>query len=202
MKVKKIFHRWDRFLWNELPQRDQDAHKVAAQALHFELMDGILYCVDTRPRGQKWAVVPRQLRGQILKENHGGHVSGHFSGPRLYSTLAKRWLWQGMYSYCVSYCKKCPQCVIVGGTGRTIRPPLKPIPVNDPFRYWELCYLVRAVEQLSVTGCKLLLSYTAKPCYCASIGISRWWQLNHVSLIYLTFDWRSRRRMSNTASFH
>ena len=115
---------------NELPQRDQDAHKVAAQALRFELIDGILYHVDTRPRGQKRAVVPRQLRGQILKENHGGHMSGHFSGPRLYSTLAKRWWWQGMYSDCVSYCKKCPQCVIVGGTGRTIRPPLKPIPVQ------------------------------------------------------------------------
>jgi len=27
---------------NELPQRDQDAHKVAAQALRFTQMDGIL----------------------------------------------------------------------------------------------------------------------------------------------------------------
>jgi len=119
---------------NELAQRDQDAHKVAAQALRFELIDGILYYVDTRPREQKRAVVPRQLCGQILKENHNGHMPGHFSGPRLYNTLAKRWWWQGMYSDCVSYCKKCPQCVVVGGTGRTIRPPLKPIPVQRAFQ--------------------------------------------------------------------
>ena len=77
-----------RYCTERIPQRDQDAHKVAAQALYFKLIDGILYYVDTRSRGQKRAV-PRQLRGQILKENHGGHMSGHFSGPRLYNTLAE-----------------------------------------------------------------------------------------------------------------
>jgi len=129
--------------------------------------------------GQKWAVVPRQLRGQNLKENHGRHMSGHFSWPRQYSSLAKRWLWQGMYSDRVSYCK-CPQCVIVGGTGRTIRPPLKPIPAQA---FQILGVVLSDKSCWTFAGCKLLLSYTAKPCYCASIGISRWWQLNHVSLI-------------------
>ena len=32
-----------------------------------------------------------------MEEYHGGNLAGHFSGPRLYKTLARRWWWQHMY---------------------------------------------------------------------------------------------------------
>ena len=38
------------------------------------------------------------LREQIMKEYHGGSLVGHFSGPRLYKTLARCWWWQHIYS--------------------------------------------------------------------------------------------------------
>ena len=36
-------------------------------------------------------VVPQTLRLQIMEEYHNGSLAGHFSGPRLYKTLARRW---------------------------------------------------------------------------------------------------------------
>ena len=118
----------------KLPQEDVKAHRVMAQELQFELIDGVLLYLDRKYSGQKCAVVPEQLREQILKEYHSGPMSGHFSGPRLYSTLVRRWWWRGMYTDTISYCKKCPQCIIVGGTGRINRPPLHPIPVQRAFQ--------------------------------------------------------------------
>ena len=39
-----------------------------------------------------------------------------------------------MYNHVMSYCKRCPQCAVVSGSGRQHRPPLKPIPVQRPFQ--------------------------------------------------------------------
>ncbi len=48
------------------------------------LFDGILYFVDSGRENRKRAVVPSQLRNEILKESHSGPMAGHFSGARLY----------------------------------------------------------------------------------------------------------------------
>ena len=37
-----------------------------------------------------------------------------------------------MYSNVLSYCKKCPECAVVLGSGHQHRPPLKPIPIQRP----------------------------------------------------------------------
>ena len=118
----------------QIDTEDVKACRVMAQELQFELIDGVLFYLDTKYPGRKRAVVPEQLREQIFKEYHSGPMSGHFSGPRLYSTLVRRWWWRGMYTDTMSYCKKCPQCIIVGGTGRINRPPLHPIPVQRAFQ--------------------------------------------------------------------
>ena len=39
-----------------------------------------------------------------------------------------------LYSDALNYCKNCPQCAIVSGTGRRSNPPLKPIPVERVFQ--------------------------------------------------------------------
>ena len=83
---------------------------------------------------QKRAVVPVQLRDGIMRDVHGGVMSGHFSGNRLFKTLSCHWWWQTMYRDCADHCKNCAECAVVSGSGRVQRPPLHPIPVQRPFQ--------------------------------------------------------------------
>lgn len=69
-----------------------------------------------------------------MQDYHSGNMAGHFSGVRLYKTLARRWWWDGMYTDTVNYCQSCPQCAIVSGIGRRCNPPLKPIPIERVFQ--------------------------------------------------------------------
>ena len=68
-----------------------------------------------------------------MEEFHAGTMVGHFSGVCLYKTPIRRWWWKGMYSDCVRYCKSCPQCAVVTGSGRR-NPPLRPISVDHMFQ--------------------------------------------------------------------
>ena len=117
-----------------LPRDDSEARKVAIQSSQFEVIDGILYLIDPKQRSHRRAVVPDQLRQQILKENHSSPHAGHFSGQRLYKTLATHWWWKGMFSDAKKFASSCPECAIVAGNGRVNRPPLHPIPVSRPFQ--------------------------------------------------------------------
>ena len=116
-----------------LPENDCKRQKLALQASLFTVLDGVLYYIDSR-RNCKRAVVPKHLRDQIMKENHSGIMAGHFSGNRLYNTLVRQWWWEGMYTDVGTFCKTCPQCVIVTGGSKTHKPLLHPIPVQRPFQ--------------------------------------------------------------------
>ena len=117
-----------------LPDNVSQSQKIAAQALQFSLVDGILYFVDTKQQSKKQVVVPVQLRQKLLQEAHGGILAGHFSANRLFHTLSCHWWWDTMYRDCVDYCKNCVECAVVKGTGKAQRPPLHPIPVQRPFQ--------------------------------------------------------------------
>lgn len=82
----------------------------------------------------KRAVVPRHMRETVLAETHGGVMGGHFSGNRTYRTLIWHWWWPRMYLDTVEFCKRCPSCATVAGTGSRNKPPLVPIPVQRPFQ--------------------------------------------------------------------
>ena len=107
---------------------------MVAQKSILALIDGILYYIDPRNSNEQRAAVPSHLRERLLNENHRGVFSGHFSGPRLYNMLSRRWWWPGLYSDAMAFCKKCPECSIVAGGGRQNRPPLQPIPIGRPFQ--------------------------------------------------------------------
>ena len=122
-------------LWHgELPTDSKEAQKVTAQALHFAVIDGLLYFVDKKAGNRKRVVVPAHLRGTILKESHGGVYAGHFSGGKLYGTICRNWWWPTVYRDVVEFCKNCPDCAVVSGTGRKQVPPLHPISVQRPFQ--------------------------------------------------------------------
>ena len=61
-------------------------------------------------------------------------MAGHFSGSQLYSSLARSWWWEGMFSDASEHCRSCPQCAIVTGGGRAHCPFLHPIPVQRAFQ--------------------------------------------------------------------
>ena len=123
------------FLTNDLlPDDKTDAKKVVAQAHSFAIVDGVLYFIDVKHNHQKRCVVPKQLRIQLMEENHSGPMAGHFAGEKLYRALTRHWWWPGMYTDVVKYCFNCPQCAIVNGSGHVNKPPPSPIPVQRPFQ--------------------------------------------------------------------
>ena len=133
--AKRMIH----YLENDsLPTDDLQTRKLVGQATQFALLDGILYFIDAKRDSRRRAVVPSALKCQVMEEVHGGKFGGHFSGPRTYNSLAYNWWWERMYSDVISFCKNCPQCAIVSGTGRRCKPPLCPISIERPFQIFGL----------------------------------------------------------------
>ena len=130
-KIKEIID----FVEGELlPTDERKARKISLQASQYVISDKILYYLDTHRGSRKRAVVPEALQVELLQSSHGGPFSGHFSGQRMYNTLASSFWWEGMYKDTLEYCKRCPQCATVSGGGRPGRPPLQSIPVCRPFQ--------------------------------------------------------------------
>ena len=119
---------------NRLPEDHKSAQKIISEATLYAMSDGILYYVGKKQTEIPRVVVPRKMRLHILEEYHGGCLAGHFSGHRLYKTLARRWWWQHMYRDAMDHARNCPQCAVVEGTGRKIKPPSCPIPTERPFQ--------------------------------------------------------------------
>ncbi len=61
-------------------------------------------------------------------------MAAHFSGHRLFNTLARHWWWEGMFADAVHYVKNWPECLVVSSGGRVTTPPLHRIPVGRPFQ--------------------------------------------------------------------
>ncbi len=118
----------------ELPEEQTRARKIVAQGAYFTLYDGLLYYIDPKHENRRRAVVPQSLKEKVMEENHRGVMGGHFSGNRLYNTLARHWWWERMYSDAIQYAQTCPECAVVSGGGRRHLPQLHPIPVQRPFQ--------------------------------------------------------------------
>ena len=117
-----------------LPFDEARARKIALQESLFVIVDGTLYFTDTKRQSNKRIVVSAHLQEQLLAETHRSVMGGHFSGKRLYNTLAVHWWWDGMYVDSLHFAKNCPECAIVSGGGKLCHPPLHPIPVQRPFQ--------------------------------------------------------------------
>ena len=68
-----------------------------------------------------------------MAEANAGRFSGHFSPKAAYTTLAKRYWWDGMYRDVHSHCRSCLTCATYQGTGRRTKQSLMPIPVGEAF---------------------------------------------------------------------
>ena len=56
------------------------------------------------------------------------------SGGKLYGTISRNWWWPTVYRDVMEFCKNCPDCAVVSGTGRKHVPPLHPISVQCSFQ--------------------------------------------------------------------
>ena len=97
-----------------LPENSQgEIHQLVAKAMHFTIVDHILYFVDHQSGNRKRAAVPVHLQEQILLENHGGIMVGHFSGQRLYNAVSRCGWWDTMYHDSFEFSKNCAECAVV-----------------------------------------------------------------------------------------
>ena len=118
-----------------MPEDPVAAKKVVTQALKgYYLVDGILYFEDSTVPGRRRMVVPAQLTGQILLENHSAVFSGHFGPKKLMQRVSQYYYWPGMRGDVYQVCKSCVTCCLsTQGHERRSRPPLKSTDVGEPF---------------------------------------------------------------------
>ena len=74
-----------------LPEHVEESKKITSQSMYFQIIYHVLYFIDPWKRNCRRVAVPRHLQQQILLENHGGVMAGHFSGVRLYEMLSQKW---------------------------------------------------------------------------------------------------------------
>ena len=116
-----------------LPVDENAAKKIALAGCRFTILDQVLYWIDDS-RGHRLRVcVPQCLRDKLLREAHNGKFAGHFSPKAVYSMLAKRYWWEGMFKDVHEHCRSCLTCATYQGSGRRTRSPLIPITVGGPF---------------------------------------------------------------------
>ena len=114
---------------------DRDlASQMVIKASVYTLVDGILYYIGHGKDVSLRAVVPSSLKQSLIDEYHSGVMAGHFSGPRVYQEMSRKWWWNQMHQDILSSVKNCPQCATVTGAGRKQLQPLQSIPVNHPFQ--------------------------------------------------------------------
>ena len=81
----------------ELPDNVNLARRIVTESALYTMADNILYYVGSKSSEIPRTVVPADLQQQVLMDYHSGCLAGHFSGPRLYKTLASKWWWKYMY---------------------------------------------------------------------------------------------------------
>ena len=55
-------------------------------------------------------IVPTQLQSQVLREIHGGRLSGHLGEAKMLHKTRERFYWPGMLRSVSDWCRICPSC--------------------------------------------------------------------------------------------
>ena len=118
----------------QLPEDNTRARKMAMQQSLFAIVDDMLYYVDPKRGNRRRAAVPLAMRPKLMEQTHSGPYRGHFSGQRMFNAMVTSWWWEGMFSDLVNYAKACPECAIINGSDRRMKPPLQPHPVHRLFQ--------------------------------------------------------------------
>jgi len=77
-------------------------------------------------------MLPVKYRCDIIKEAHGGKLSGHLQDAKVFGQISRTYWWPGMRKEVIKYCRSCEKCAS-HHMGKPIKPPLTPIPVEGMF---------------------------------------------------------------------
>ena len=117
-----------------LPVEPSDAKRIVIQAQkNFYLSDGVLYYENGDVPGRRRLVVPKDLRKEVLNENHEALFAGHFAPKRMSKRLGQYYYWPGMKADVQKVCENCIECASTQGQELRKKPPLHCIPVGQPF---------------------------------------------------------------------
>ena len=119
---------------NILPDETVLAKRVATQAQKgYYIVDSVLYYEDSSVSGRQRLVVPTLLRKQLLLDNHDAIFVGHFAPKKMLQRVSQYYYWPKMSADVHEVCRSCVVCLSTQGQDRRPRPPLKSIPVGEPF---------------------------------------------------------------------
>jgi len=119
-KGKSSHHRRLLQLWDQLIVQDQLLFR------RFENDEGSSHHTQL--------VVPRSLRDQVLRDLHGGALSGHFGEDKTLGRLRERFYWPGFHTDVKLWCQSCEDCARRKMTTPKYRAPLKNVQVGSPMQ--------------------------------------------------------------------
>ena len=114
----------------DLPQDEKQARELVISKELFIMEDDVLYRVE-RDKSLRF-VPPSSDRRKLFDEAHSGKFAGHLREAKIHSVLARHYWWPGMRADITSWCRACLPCA-TRSVGKSVRPPLTPIPVGGPF---------------------------------------------------------------------
>ena len=79
-----------------------------------------------------WFIPPSSDQRTLFDEAQSGKFAGHLREAKIHSELARHYWWPGMRADITSWCRACLPCA-TRSVGKSVRPPLTPIPVGGPF---------------------------------------------------------------------
>ncbi|KAL6423101.1 hypothetical protein ACFW04_010532 [Cataglyphis niger] len=94
-------------------RRDPTAHPDY-QVKDGELYRHILHTLDFKdhPTDEQWKLcIPRDRRGDILRQYHDAPTAGHGGVAKTITRIAERFYWPGMFRDIARYVRQCPGCL-------------------------------------------------------------------------------------------
>jgi hypothetical protein len=83
-------------------------------------------------------VAPKVIQEKILKESHGGTMSGHFGEEKTLERVKQKFYWPGYFNDVRHWCRTCASCATTKTPTPKNRACLKPIVAGYPCRLWRL----------------------------------------------------------------
>ncbi len=108
----------------DLPPDDDEARRILLEYANYSLLPqtaGALYRLDKvgKPLKKAWRLfIPKDLRQELLSAHHEEDFGGHTGVSRMYSRLAERYFWPGMFVDVLTHVSNCVTC----NTCKTGRP--------------------------------------------------------------------------------
>ena len=94
------------------------------------MIEGIQYYIET---DKTLRLIPLECDCiKLFEEVHNGIFSAHLRDAKVHEELSKHYWWPGMRNEISKWCQSCLVCAMCY-SGRTVHPPLTPIPVEGPF---------------------------------------------------------------------